>query len=394
MKKCILCFVLFVGIFSSLKGQELILTDSSQLSLLTCSPGPAVYEKFGHSAIRILDPSQGIDWVANWGIFDFDDPGFYVKFVKGDTWYSLAVYETHHFIEGYKRRNVRITEQVLNLTQEEKDELFQAILINNQPENRKYLYNYVFDNCATRARDIINAAVKPKIVVDKLYVEKKTFREWVAGYTGKRSWVQFGIDLIFGKDADEIADAEEAMFLPEVVCGAYESASVVQNDSISAPLVAKTHILLEKSKPDPAPSSLNIPLIATLLLLTIGLIITLLEHINKKYLRWFDFMLFLITGIGGIIIFYLMFFSIHPLVKNNFNLLWCNPLNLIIAVLVVIKSAKNIVKWYASLYAVLILVAFFAMALGVQVLNVAFLPLLALMLFRAVSWIVLYRAKK
>ncbi|MFV0392191.1 MAG: DUF4105 domain-containing protein [Paludibacteraceae bacterium] len=394
MKKCILCFVLFVGIFFSLKSQGLTLTDSSQLSLLTCSPGPAVYEKFGHSAIRILDTGQGVDLVANWGIFDFDDPGFYFKFVKGDTWYSLAVYETHHFVEGYKRRNVRVTEQVLNFTQDEKEKLFQAILINNQPENRKYLYNYVFDNCATRVRDIVNAAVKPKIVSDKQHVEKKTFREWVAGYTGKKSWVQFGIDLIFGKDADEIATAEEAMFLPEVVCGAYESASIIQNDSIRVPLVAEKHILLEKSEPDPEPLLLNIPLITTVLLLFIGLIITLLEHKNKKRMRWFDFSLFIITGIGGIIIFYLMFFSIHPLVKNNFNLLWCNPLNLIIAVLIVIKKGKNIVNWYAFLYTILILVVFFAMALGVQEFNVAFLPLMALMLFRAVSRIVLSQAQK
>lgn len=157
------------------------------------------------------------------------------------------------------------------------------------------------------------------------------------------------------------------------------------------PLVAKKNILVEKLDLPEKSSIIDLPIIATSLLFLLGLLLTFFDYKRKKHSRWFDFMLLLITGIAGLIIFYLMFFSIHPLVKNNFNLLWCNPLNIIFAVMLWIKSAQKPLKVIQTINVILFLLLFIIAAIGVQSLNIAFIPLIALMLVRALYF--LQRAK-
>ena len=389
----IILFLFLTGHFFLLSGQLLVLTDSTQLSLLTCSPGPNAYEKFGHTAIRILDETQSVDVVANWGLFDFDEPGFYYKFVKGETYYNLGIHETFYFMESYRQRNSRVTEQILNLSKADKQRLLDAILINNLPENRKYLYNFVFDNCATRPRDMIAELFSGEKMQYNLEPQIKTYREWIAHYAGKNSWLMFGIDLVFGKDADAVAPRWETMFLPEVLSDEFGKVQVVRKGSISSePLMGEKRIIVEKSdleeKINPFP-----PFITMLILLFIGLIITFSEYKRKKHYKLFDSLLLFVTGLAGLIIFYLMFFSIHPLVKVNFNILWCMPLNLFVAVLVWIKSVGKIVKTYQILYIVLILTAFIIAVLSIQSFNVAFLLIMSLLLVRALYWLYFYKNK-
>ena len=333
MMKRLFFFAFIISIFgASLHAEQLILSDSARFSLLTCSPGQAAYEKFGHTAVRILDESQGMDLIANWGIFDFDDPGFYFKFIKGHT-YSLGINRTDHFMEYYRRKNSSVIEQVLNLSVDEKQRLLDAVLENFQPENRKYLYNFIFDNCATRPKAMVDEIIRPKTIKTASdVIEEKTFRDWIGGYAGKQSWLQFGIDLIFGKDADQIATAEQALFLPEVLRRAYNGAKIKDENGMEIPLVFEENLLVEKKEEAEKAEKANLflqPMFTTLFLLVAGLLITFFENKKKKHLKVFDGVLFSITGIAGLMVFYLMFFSIHPLVKSNFNVLWCNPLNLL-----------------------------------------------------------------
>lgn len=394
MKRIFTIIFLITAFLSVSKSQLPILTDSTKFSLLTCSPGPDAYEKFGHTAIRILDESQGVDLIANWGIFDFDKPGFYYKFVKGETYYMLGVHETFYFLESYQKRNSYVIEQMLNLSTEEKKRLYDAISVNYLPENREYLYNFVFDNCATRPRELINQIVKPKTIEAVNKIEYNSFRDWVGAYTGKSSWLQFGIDLVFGRDADEDATPYQAMFLPEVLYKSYEGAKVVDQNGAEIPFISEERFLVEKSD-DPQKSNLfSKPIFITTLLLILGFIITFFENKKKKHYKIFDFLLLLITGIAGLIIFYLMFFSIHPLVKSNFNLLWCNPLNIVASVLLFSRKTSKILKGYLLIYFVMIVVAFIVAVLKVQVFNIAFLPVVGLLLVRILYWFKFHKSKE
>ncbi len=383
-KLILLCLICLAP--SILFSQHIEISDNTQISLLTCSPGPAGYEKFGHSAIRIFDEAQNVDIVANWGLFDFDKPNFYYKFVKGETYYLLGIHPTYYFLESYKQRNSSVTEQVLNLDSVGKQQIVDRIMLNNLPENREYLYNFIYDNCSTRPRDFIFELFDGHINYQTTNeMEEKSFRQWVAQYAGKDSWMMFGIDLVFGRKADQLASNYEAMFLPEILQLQMEDAKIesrLTDDS----LISESHFLVEKLEQEKSNiADLLKPLLVAAILLIIGVIITIFELIKKRRFTLFDSMLYLVVGIGGVIIFYLMFFSIHPLVNSNINLLWMNPLFLILSFSIWKKQKTAWIMWLQIAIFVCLLLALILLLLKVQSANIAFIPVISLLIIRLLS---------
>ena len=245
---------MFVVVFNSVFAQQLSFSDSSVISLITCSPGEEVYAKFGHTGIRIVDPQTSLDVIFNYGIFSFETENFYYKFIKGETDYYLGVSTTSLFLSEYKRRNSMVWEQIINLTPVEKRNLINALLENYQPENRKYRYNFIFDNCATRPRVKIINSIDGFVSFNET-VSQKTFRQWVGDYVGEDTWVKFGIDMVFGMDADVEATQLESMFLPEILMNEFQSGKVtVPLKNETRALVAQKNVLVsaqnEEVQPD------------------------------------------------------------------------------------------------------------------------------------------------
>lgn len=387
MRRIILTLIVLLGIVASVSSESVVVGDSAEISLITCSPGPAAYEKFGHTALRYVDPASGLDLVFNYGIFDFDQPGFYYKFVKGETYYMLGVYKTSQFLPQYTERNSQVTEQVLNLSKQEKQQLLDALFVNYLPANRNYLYNFVFDNCATRPRDKVLELFRGKHILYNISEDNRSFREWVAAYTGDKSWLMFGIDLVFGKDADRIATKWETMFLPEVLSKELSEVLVVDNDSVTRTLFKSESIIVPKTHETEWVNYLKLPLVATTFILLVGLLLTIFEYKKKKYFKLIDSLLLIITGLAGMVIFFLMFFSIHPLVKTNFNILWCNPLNIIPGILLWIRKTAKIVSVWQMVNIILFLAVLVVGAMAFQILNMAFIPIIILMLIRAFWWL-------
>ena len=165
---------LFVFIQYSFANQPIpILSENAQISLITGSPGNQLYANFGHSAVRVYDPQANIDWVYNYGTFDFNAPGFYTNFLKGKLNYYLSVYDFQHMIKTYQYYNQSLYEQVLNLNQEEKIKIFQFLNNNYLPENRYYLYDFFFDNCSSRIRDIFETELNNKLTFTDQHIPKK-----------------------------------------------------------------------------------------------------------------------------------------------------------------------------------------------------------------------------
>jgi hypothetical protein len=250
MKKTFLVSM-FVVVFNSVFAQQLSFSDSSVISLITCSPGEEVYAKFGHTGIRIVDPQTSLDVIFNYGIFSFETENFYYKFIKGETDYYLGVSTTSLFLSEYKRRNSMVWEQIINLTPVEKRNLINALLENYQPENRKYRYNFIFDNCATRPRVKIINSIDGFVSFNET-VSQKTFRQWVGDYVGEDTWVKFGIDMVFGMDADVEATQLESMFLPEILMNEFQSGKVtVPLKNETRALVAQKNVLVRTSGTEP-----------------------------------------------------------------------------------------------------------------------------------------------
>jgi len=395
MKQFLLIVCILLS-FSRLDAQQVTIGDSAVVSLITCSPGEEVYSKFGHTAIRVKDKINNVDVVFNYGIFSFETEHFYYKFIKGETDYQLGIYDTNFFLPEYAERNSMVWEQVLNLTSAEKKNLVATLLENYEPQNRIYRYNFVFDNCSTRPRDKITSSVDGYIRYHQTS-EPTTFRRWVGDYVGTDTWLKFGIDLIFGIDADAVASQKESQFLPEVLMSDFQEAEIVTLDGKSRKLVEKSAtVLVDKKHVETTTSIFDFllkPLAVSLFLLILGVLITLLDIKYKKHNKIFDSIILFITGIAGVIAFYLMVFSTHPLVASNLNILWINPLNMIVAFLIWIKPLRKILFVCGILNLGLLAATLITFSLSIQSFNLAAFPIIVLLMLRSSHWVDMAKKK-
>jgi hypothetical protein len=122
--------------------------------LLTCGPGTETYSVYGHSALRIVIPEKREDSVYNWGVFDFETPNFAWKFAKGRLDYKLADETLNSFLGAYAFEQRYVVSQKINLDAKEVRTLVGLINENLKPENRKYRYDFFYDDCSTRIRDL------------------------------------------------------------------------------------------------------------------------------------------------------------------------------------------------------------------------------------------------
>src|SRR5690554_241502 len=203
MKKIILIIVpLFLILFTQTTNAQVQLHDSAKVSLFTSSPWHgAVYALFGHTAIRVQDDSVGVDVVYNYGYFDSSQPDFMYNFIRGKTDYVLGVTTFDEFMFEYGFKGQQVYEQTLNLTLHEKQQLFNALYINSLPENMRYRYNYFYDNCATRPRDMIEEYINGTIVYQPTS-KTQSFRDLLHECTVEHKWTKFGIDLMVGSHSD------------------------------------------------------------------------------------------------------------------------------------------------------------------------------------------------
>ena len=351
-----------------------------EISLLTCSPGDELYSAFGHTAIRVND------MVFNYGMFNFNTEGFYIKFVSGQTDYELGVEMMDGFERQYERRNRSVIEQKLNLTNEEKAALFNALIENTRPENKTYRYNFVFDNCATRPRVKIEECLKGAIKYD-VKEESESYRKLIEKYVGEDSWIKFGIDILIGAEADKTASFFDRLFLPDELMNAFATARRDNGER----LVTETKEIVSQDKDEDDDEDNGVtPLAVAVIAMSI---ISIASLLFPRKLKALDFVLFLATGLLGVVITYLCFFSLHPLVGENYNLLWLNPIHLIIPLTIFIKKARKILMGTYALIALATAVAMSGYIYLPQEFNIAFLPFMAIIVVRALSAIKTLRQK-
>lgn len=361
------------------------LSSESHISLITCSPGKELYSAFGHSALRVYDPANRIDRTYNYGTFDFDQPNFYSNYAKGRPVFMLSVSQTKYFVRAYVYENRSVFEDVLQLTQAQKQQLFELLQENYLPENREYRYDYIYDNCATRIRDMLEKVANRPIVFDTFYTPPAfTFRELMDLYLENKPWGDFGIDLALSSVIDTFAPSYYRMFLPDYLQKGFQNAHVVEGDSIIR--LVKESAVIYTAEPEQPEKSIFIPTYIFGLLFLLFLLKTVLEFRKDKFSFAADIVLFALVGLAGIVIAYISFFSDHHAARN-YNLLWAIPTHLIFAALLPFSKKLKWVKYYFLASAIITLIAFIGGFTFIpQKFNLAFYPIMLVLVMR--SWIV------
>lgn len=329
--------------------------DSVEVSLLTCSPHEEVYSLYGHTALRWHDlhkqgPLAGQDIAFNWGIFNFDKPYFVLRFVFGLTDYELGPISYGSFCAYYQGWGSSVTEQVLNLTNEEKLQLKHALEENLQPENRIYRYNYFYDNCSLRPRNIIEKSINGEVEYAQRQDYSPSYREMERYCTRNHPWAQFGNDMLLGIRADLKTSLREQEFLPENLLYDFDRAKIYI-DGEYRPLVKERRMAVKPGVQVIEQDFPLTPMECALILLIICLLIGVAEWKQRKIMVWWDVLLMLLQGLAGLVLF-VMIFSQHPTTSINLQILLLNPLPFFF-IPAVIRRKKT--KWQMLLLTMIIL---------------------------------------
>ena len=316
------------------------LNDSICVSLVTCSPGTEVYAVYGHTALRIEIPTAGVDMAVNYGLFMFDAPNFIWRFIKGETDYVVGVSNYPIFEREYTERGSSVTLQQLNLSEEEKIKLIALLNHNLRPENRTYRYNFLYNNCSTKAHDKVEEALKAHLKDIPTDSVEVSYRNILHQYTSEYPWLQFGIDYLLGVEADRGIDARRQMFAPEYLKN-YTSDIQLTENSCTYPYVLAEHIVEPLAPQDEVWRFPLTPKEAMILFLLIVAVICTLEFLLERRLWWFDTLIFLIQGLMGCIVAFLFFFSEHPTVGSNIHIIYLNPLPLLFIPFFVGRTLKR-----------------------------------------------------
>ena len=337
--KLFLAFALFSTSLDIL-GNNFLLKDleKTEISLLTCDPGNEIYSLFGHSALRINNKKLNIDMVVNWGLFSFSEGQFQFgyDFAKGRLNYFMGYQNMENFIKEYLQSDRSVRAQVLNLNTDEKKKILELISENYLPQNREYRYEFFYDNCSSRIRDLIQKTLSNRLNwVQSQDANEYTFRNIIHNYLKYDPWLELGIDLVLGKRIDVLVDNKNLMFLPNYLELILDESSI-KTDGKKKKLISSKINIVESSTIKREVK--NISIYAWIIL-----IITLLFLIIKKeklFNLWSSVNLFII-GLLGVLLVFMWFGTDHQATKYNLNLLWASPFHLILLYFILKNNIKS-----------------------------------------------------
>jgi hypothetical protein len=362
----------FPGIFSQPASDTVVY-------LLTCGPGTETYSIYGHSALRIVIPEKNSDLVYNWGVFDFNTPNFAWKFAKGRMDYWLGVVSLQNFLPDYSFEQRFVYSQRINLDASETKQLIALINENLKPENVKYRYDFYYDDCSTRIRDLLEKSIGKKLLYPPAETgDIPTFREMVGKYQRPYHWYKFGVDLIMGSSGDKKAAFRDRMFLPlDMQNGLSET--VINRAGKMIPLLQNPEALLAFDPIVIRQLLFTAPeFVFTFLLIIILVLSAMLK--NRKIINLVDIIFFSVFSILALLMIFFNFFTDHQQMRWNLNIIWLNPFIIFCLVTLILKKAGTV--WFRILFYITgaFLVLHFFLP---QEFNIAIIPLAVILLIRS-----------
>ena len=384
VNRTIICFTFLFGLCTppAFSQPAITLSDDASISLITVYPGDQLHNLFGHSALRVRDPFHGFDLLYNYGTFQFDSM-FLPKFVYGKLDYMLWVSDIRRELQRYQSDGRSVIEQDLSLTVEQKQAVFDFLQNNALEENRVYRYDFLFDNCSTRIRDVFERILGTSLSFHEIEGPEQSFRDLLDPYIETKPFLDAGIDLALAMPTDRIASSREEMFLPINLLEAFDHATVESPDGTAPFVGSKKQIYWNDEAEESQPT--------WVLYGTAWLIFILSLWVSnskspraRSFAKWFDRSLFGFCGIAGIVALFLWLIAIHTVTNYNWNLLWAWPTH-VVALFALSRPAKWI-KPYMRVNAFVVFIAVLGWFVWPQEMHPAFIPMLLALAVRSIWW--------
>ncbi len=349
--------LLLLSLLTALQVDGQTLSKEARFGLVTISRGSSedpIYQIWGHTVLHLQDPVNGINECYDYGVFSFDAPGFVFKFMRGTLPYQMGRYDFRMFIDHYRyNENRSASEQILNLSEKQKNDLYAFLMNNYLPENREYKYRFFYYNCASRIRDILQQVCGDSLRFSPTLHADSSYRQWIDKYAGeKKPWMNLAMMIGLGSLSDEKTGEAGAMFLPDNLAMGFDSAYILHND-VREPFVAGKiqHTMVDQ--PAVNPSFWSPELVLTLFLVLTGLMTWWQLRTGKRFL-WWDKTLFSLLGLAGWFLAFLWFFTDHGVTRNNFNVIWAFPFLFPFIFWVKKKWVTTLFKGYGLLLVILL----------------------------------------
>jgi len=376
------CIFLASSMVHSLQAAPDSLSAEAEVSVITAAAGGELYTVFGHTTIRIRDPIQDLDKVYNYGTFNFGEPGFYWHFARGYLHYYLDTTRFEWFQRFYLMVHRSLYEQVLRLTSEQRQSLYEFLETNALEENRYYRYDSFLNNCSTKVRDALRETLAGYAdFSDSAFTAPRSFRQYIAPYLRRRPWGGFGMNLLLGAPTDRPATAFQSMFLPNQLKDGV-AAATVDIEGKSLPLVE--NIRVYPAPPDESAGTQPFWTPALIFWLVALLLagLTALEWRARTPFFPVDGVLLVIPGLLGCLLLFLWVGSVRPWTDANFNLMWALPTHLIAGILLFTKRKPRFLGPYFVITTGLTLLLLVSWSLIPQTLPGELLPLVVLFTIR------------
>lgn len=288
--------------------------DNVSVYLITQEPGDPLYTWFGHTALRVDIPDY-LSWDYNWGVFSFSD-SFYINFIMGRLLYSLSVYPSYFTASEAETENRTLTSLKLELDPQQTLGAVEFLNFNAREENRTYLYHYYLDNCATRVRDIYNAATGGAF---RAWAESQqlqtTFRSLAEEQLDPRSRIaSWTLNYLQGPQIDQPITLYDACFLPQVL-----------SDSIALYQGTEAEVIYQSTRVQPEAKS-DLATCSFLTGLVIAFIICIDRTKKQRFSNLTAFLFLLFLSIASSVLAFFMLFTDHEVTYLNENILFINPL--------------------------------------------------------------------
>ncbi|MGI5913468.1 MAG: DUF4105 domain-containing protein [Bacteroidales bacterium] len=380
MKRLFLFLVLalFVG-SNALARPDRTENSDIEVYLLTCGPGQELYATWGHTALRVKDLNAGTDIVYNWGVFDFSTKHFAWKFAKGRLEYMLAYTTYDRFLDEYIYSNREVISQRVNLDRQEINTMLMLIQENLKPENVKYRYDFFYDDCSTRVRDLLENAVGDNLLYPPEDIRNQTtFAKEIERFSKRSPWLDFGIDMLMGREGRKRTTLRDRMFLPDELSKGL-SQLVIRRDGLMVPLLANPVTVVESTAVWQKTNVMLAPISVFSFLLIIVLILsaTLKSKLANNIM---DIIIFFLFSVLAVMIFFFNFFTDHIQMRGNMHILWLSPF--VITSLIALILDKEFLWSFRTVFVFTIIFTALAIILP-KLINPAFIPLSLILAVRS-----------